>query len=124
MMVENRGFHDGRNQYEHHITSHHLTSHHTYAQEERGCTEHILGLRLIIDYAKKEKVKLFVLFIDFMIRCHEELFETLKNLGCGKRFLSALISIYKNTINILNSEYVKATIGVKQGGVASCSSFI
>ena len=83
---------------------------------------------MIIDYAKKEKVKLFVLFIDFS-KAYDKvprrtLFETLKNLGCGKRFLSALLSIYKNTINILNSEYVKATIGVKQGGVASCSSFI
>ncbi len=52
------------------------------------------------------------------------LFNILKSLGCGKRFLSALMSIYKNTINILNSEYIRATIGVKQGGPMSCLLFI
>ena len=97
-------------------------------QEERGCTEHILALRLIIDYAKKEKVKLFMLFVDFS-KAYDKvprrtLFEILKALGCGKRFLQALISIYNNTINILNSEYIKATVGVKQGGPMSCILFI
>ena len=48
----------------------------------------------------------------------------MRKLGCGKRFLCALIAIYRNTINILNSEYVKATIGVKQGGPMSCLLFI
>ena len=96
--------------------------------EKRGCTEHILALRLIIDYAVKEKVKLFILFVDFS-KAYDKvprrtLFNLLKRLGCGKRFLRALIAIYKNTINILNSEYVKATIGVKQGGPMSCLLFI
>ena len=96
--------------------------------EERGCIEHVLGLRLLIDYAITEKVKLFVLFVDFS-KAYDKvprrsLFHVLKNLGCGKRFLRALISIYKNTINILNSEYVKATVGVKQGGPMSCLLFI
>ena len=34
-------------------------------QDKRGCVEHIAALRLIIDYAKSEKKKLFILFIDF-----------------------------------------------------------
>ena len=34
-------------------------------QEKRGCIEHILALRLMFDFAIKENVKLFVLFIDF-----------------------------------------------------------
>ena len=98
------------------------------AQEKRGCLEHMLGLRLIIDYAKKEKVKLFILFIDFS-KAYDKvprktLFEILRKLGCGKRFLLAVIAIYKNTINILNSEYIKATVGVKQGGPMSCILFI
>ena len=97
-------------------------------QEERGCIEHILALRLIIDYARKEKVKLFVLFVDFS-KAYDKvprrtLFEILKKVGCGKRFLSALIAIYKDTVNILNSEYIKAKIGVKQGGPMSCLLFI
>ena len=38
--------------------------------------------------------------------------------------MRALIAIYKDTVNILNSEYVKAKIGVKQGGHMSCLLFI
>ena len=98
------------------------------AQEERSCTEHILALRLLIDYAKSEKCKLYILFVDFS-KAYDKvprrtLFTILKNLGCGKRFLSALMAIYKHTINILNSQYIRATIGVKQGGPMSCILFI
>ena len=97
-------------------------------QEGRSCGEHILALRLMIDYAVKEKHKLFVLFVDFS-KAYDKvprriLFETLQQLGCGGRFLQALMTIYKKTINILNSEYIKATIGVKQGGPMSCLLFI
>ena len=35
------------------------------AQESRDCIEHVLALRLIIDYAKQEKQKLFIVFVDF-----------------------------------------------------------
>ena len=38
--------------------------------------------------------------------------------------IAALMAIYKNTINILNSEYIRATIGVKQGGPMSCILFV
>ena len=98
------------------------------AQEKRGCNEHILALRLLYDYAKDQKVKLFVIFVDFS-KAYDKvprrtLFEILKNLGCGKRFLKALMAIYKHTLNILNSEIIKATIGVKQGGPMSCILFI
>ena len=34
------------------------------------------------------------------------------------------MAIYKRTINVLNSEYIRATIGVKQGGPMSCILFI
>ena len=98
------------------------------AQEERSCTEHILALRLIIDYAKSHKRKLYIIFVDFSKAYdnvpRKTLFTILKNLGCGKRFLCALMAIYKHTINILNSEYIRATIGVKQGGPMSCILFI
>ena len=98
------------------------------AQEERSCTEHILALRLLIDYAKSQKCKLYIVFVDFSKAYdnvpRKTLFTILKNLGCGKRFLSALMAIYKRTINILNSEYIRATIGVKQGGPMSCILFI
>ena len=71
---------------------------------------------------------MFVLFIDFS-KAYDKvprktLFEILKKLGCGKRFLCALIAIYRDTVNILNSQHVKASIGVKQGGPMSCILFI
>ena len=34
------------------------------------------------------------------------------------------MAIYKNTINIQNSEYVRSTVGVKQGGPMSCLLFV
>ena len=97
-------------------------------QEGRDCVEHITALRLIIDYAKCEKVKLYILFVDFS-KAYDRvprsiLFSILKGLGCGKRFLSALIAIYKSTINILNSEHIRSTVGVKQGGPMSCLLFV
>ena len=100
----------------------------TGAQKERNCEEHILALQLIIDYAKSKKVKIFVLFVDFS-KAYDRvprkiLFNILKQLGCGKRFLCALMAIYKSTINISNSEYIKISIGVKQGGPMSCLLFI
>ena len=97
-------------------------------QDKRGCVEHIAALRLIIDYAKTEKKKLYILFVNFS-KAYDRvprkiLFDILKKLGCGKRFLRALIAIYKDTINILNSEYVRSTVGVKQGGPMSCLLFV
>ena len=98
------------------------------SQEERNCTEHILALRLLVDYAKSQRCKLYMIFVDFSKAYdnvpRKTLFTILRSLGCGKRFLSALMAIYKNTINILNSEYIRATIGVKQGGPMSCLLFI
>ena len=97
-------------------------------QALRGCLEHILALRLIIDYAKNEKKKLFIVFVDFSKAYdrvpRKTLFDILKRLGCGRRFLGALISVYKKTVNILNSEYIRSTIGVKQGGPMSCLLFV
>ena len=74
---------------------------------------------MIIDNAKKEKNKLFILFVDFS-KAYDRvprkmLFEVLKKLGCGRKFLKALIAIYKSTINILNSEVIKSMIGIKKG---------
>ena len=97
-------------------------------QVKRSCIELILALRLLVDYAKSKKVKLFILFVDFS-KAYDKvprktLFSILKKLGCGKRFLKALMDIYKRTIIVLNSEYIRATIGVKQGGPMSCILFI
>lgn len=45
-------------------------------------------------------------------------------LGCGGRFLSALMSIYRTNVNVLKPEYVRVTIGGEQGGRMSCIMFI
>ena len=34
-------------------------------QKGRSCTEQILTLRLLVDYAKYKKCKLFLIFVDF-----------------------------------------------------------
>ena len=47
------------------------------AQPKRSCTEHILALRLIMDYCFHKKKKLFILFWTIprhTIRCHGELY--------------------------------------------------
>ena len=76
--------------------------------EGRGCIDHILALRLVFDYAINDKVKSFMLFVDFS-KAYDMVprgtsFQILKMLGCGKRFLSALIAVYGKTVNIFNSE--------------------
>ena len=98
------------------------------SQENRCCEEHILALRLMINYAKNKKEKLFIIFVDFS-KAYDRvprntLFDILKKSGCGKVFLRALKAIYKDTINILNSEFIRSTIGVKQGGPMSCLLFV
>ena len=72
--------------------------------------------------------KLFVLFVDFSKaydRVHRKtLFAILKKIGCGQRFLKAIMAIYKNKVNVLNSVFIMSTIGGKQGGPMSCIFFI
>ena len=98
------------------------------AQESRDCIEHVLALRLIIDYAKQEKQKLFIVFVDFNKAYdrvpRKTMLDTLKSLGCGYRMLRAIMATYKKTANILNSEIINSTIGVKQEAPMSCTLFI
>jgi hypothetical protein len=35
------------------------------SQPRKGCTEHLITLRLWIDYAKHKKKKLYLVFMDF-----------------------------------------------------------
>ena len=71
------------------------------AQKGRGCIEHIVTLRLLSDYAKKKKTKLFMTFVDFskaydLVPRHM-LFSVLKRLGCGAVMLSVLVAIYSSS---------------------------
>jgi hypothetical protein len=98
------------------------------AQKGRGCIEQILTLRLLMDYAKTNKKKLFILFVDFkkaydMVDRHK-LLQVLESRGCGKNMLAAIAAVYKSTKFILRSAIVEADAGVRQGAPTSCLLFV
>ena len=80
-------------------------------QKKRGCPEQMLALRLLMDYAKSKKKKLFVCFIDFSkaydrIPRHT-LFRVLYEAGCGRVMLRAIMAMYSTTKNIIQTAIVK-----------------
>ena len=97
-------------------------------QEKRGCVEQILTIRLLCDYAKKKRVKLFLLYIDFE-KAYDKvprktLLDILKSLGCGGRFLSVLAKIYTDEKLVFKVAVIQTAIGVRQGAASSCLLFI
>ena len=98
------------------------------AQLKRGCVEHIVTLRLIIDRCAKKKTPLYVGFIDFS-KAYDRvdrryLISLLRKLGCGRIMLRAIASMYHLTQFLLGVTIVVATLGVKQGSPTSCFLFI
>ena len=68
------------------------------AQKKRGCIEHIVTLRLIIDRCMRLRSPLFIAFVDFS-KAYDRvprsyLLTRLRQLGCGKVMLIALASMY------------------------------
>ena len=98
------------------------------AQPKRGCIEHIVTLRLIVDYCFRRKKKLFIAYIDFSKAYdrvpRSKMLDTLKRLGCGFVMLFAIATMYKVTRSILGTAIITATIGVWQGSPTSCFLFI
>ena len=98
------------------------------AQEKRGCTEHIVTLRILCALAKRKKYKLYITFVDFSqaydLVPRQVLFRVLKCLGCGAVMLAALVSMYAMTENVVGAAVVAVTLGVRQGSPASCLLFI
>ena len=98
------------------------------AQKGRGCTEQIVALRLLVDYAMRKKNKLFLLYVDFKKAYdkvpRKKLFECLKARGCGKTMLGAIEAVYQDTKFMLHSAEIDASIGVRQGAPTSCLLFI
>ena len=97
-------------------------------QRERGCPEQMLALRLLMDYAKCKKKKLFICFIDFS-KAYDRvsrpiLFRVLYEAGCGRAMLKAIMAMYRTTKNILKTAIVNSKRGVKQGGSTSGLFFI
>ena len=66
------------------------------AQPGRGCLEHIVTLRLIMNYCFKKRVKLFVAYVDFSKAYdrvpRNKLMMCLKKAGCGSAMLMALVA--------------------------------
>lgn len=98
------------------------------AQLKRGCLEHILALRLLIEFAKSRRFKLWILFVDFSKAYDRvsrlKMLEELKKAGCGQRFLLAIKGMYNVTKFVLKSATISVTTGVKQGAPLSCLLFI
>ena len=98
------------------------------AQPSRGCMEHIVSLRLLMNFCFRKRKKLFIVFVDFS-KAYDRvsrkiLFTVLKKLGCGLIMLAALISMYKVTHSILGMAVISAVVGVRQGSPTSCFLFI
>ena len=97
-------------------------------QEKRGCIEHIVTVRLIIDRCPRLKIPLFIVFVDFSMAYdrvpRNYLLKLLKSLGCGVVMLTALTSLFCVTQFILGSTIITAVLGVKQGSQTSCFLFI
>ena len=97
------------------------------AQQGRGCMEHIVTLRLLMDYAVYKKKKLYVLYVDFS-KAYDRvprhaLLETLRRLGCGAVMLYAIYVMYSSTQLIFGTAIITAAIGVRQGSPTSCLLF-
>ena len=97
------------------------------AQRNRGCTEQIMTLRLLIDIARKKKRVLYILFIDYKKAYDKvnrrKLLEYLDSKGCGSTFLAALKSSYVMTKGQIGQCNFTSTSGVRQGACTSCPLF-
>ena len=98
------------------------------SQAGRGCTEHLLTLRLLMDVARRKNFKLFITFVDFR-RAYDcvpriDLFTCLKQMGCGVVMLLALAGMYKYTNSIIGTALIATSVGVRQGSPTSCVLFI
>ena len=93
----------------------------------RGCLEHIISLRLLIDYAKCKKAPLFIVYVDFS-KAYDRvprnlLIEKLNRVGCGTIMKRTIAKIYSSTKMMLRTAVITATLGVRQGSPTSCFLF-
>ncbi len=98
------------------------------SQAGRGCVEHLVTLRLLMDVARRKRLKLFVTFVDFS-RAYDcvprlNLFMLLKRMGCGVTMLLALAAMYRCTNSVMGTAVIATTIGVRQGSPTSCLLFV
>ena len=93
----------------------------------RGCMEHIISLRLLMDYAKYKKTPLYIVYVDFSKAYdrvpRDVLIRTMIRLGCGASMIRTIAKIYSSTKMMLKTAIVTATLGVRQGSPTSCFLF-
>ena len=98
------------------------------AQRGRGCMEHIVTLRLLMDIARKKKKTLYVTFVDFSSAydrvSRPRLLPLLKRLGCGSVMLCAVAGRYQVTQSVVGTAVFTVAVGVRQGSPTSCLLFI
>jgi hypothetical protein len=98
------------------------------AQKQRGCTEQVLTLRLLIDIARRKKWPLYALFVDYKkaydMVDRKKLMKYLDQRGCGTTFLCALQSSYARTSGQIGDCCFSACSGVRQGMCTSCPLFV
>ena len=86
------------------------------AQPRRGCMEHIVTLRLIMNYCFRKKVKLFITYVDFSKAYdrvpRNKLLGCLRKLGYGLTMLLAILAMYQVTKNLLGMAVITATLSV------------
>ena len=97
------------------------------AQPNRGCMEHIVTLRLLMDLSIKKKLPLFIVYVDFSKAydrvSRRTLLRLLCTMGCGRVMLKALVSLYRISKSILGSAIISAVQGIPQGSPSSCLLF-
>jgi len=93
------------------------------SQRGRGCTEHLVALRLLIDFAKNKRRKLYLVFVDFS-KAYDRvprnlLLQKLRTMGCGRTMINAIAATYRCTRMLLRSTTIESSIGVRQGSPTS-----
>ncbi len=92
-----------------------------------GCIERLRTLRLLIDYARKTKKVLYVVFVDYEKAydgvSRSTLLNMLAQIGCGALFLSAITKTLKFTRSVIGDSFLDVTAVVQQDVSTSCSLF-
>ena len=88
-----------------------------------ACTDHTLSLHILMNIAKTSKGKLYILFVDFSKAydrvSRSKLMRMLKQSGCGRLMLRAILLMYKVTKLIYQDTIIRTNTGVKQGSPSS-----
>lgn len=86
--------------------------------------DHIFTLRAVIEEARHRSLKVYCCFVDFWKAfdsvSREDFFQRLRDIGISTTLLTAIMRLYESVLGCLRevgglSEFIRSTIGVKQG---------